>query len=71
MRIRVSETENFWKGEAADAHRKNYNKNQTSIEEIISRYNEHVRDLEEMAGIYRQAEITAKDMADDLPAINL
>lgn len=64
----VSETSYYWKGEAAEAHREGYNKNQTSIEEIIARYNEHVRDLENMAGIYREAETAAGNLADELPA---
>ena len=71
MKKLVADTGNYWKGEAADAHRENYNKNQTQIEEIIARYNEHVRDLETMAGVYREAEITAKNMADELPAITI
>ena len=64
----VNETGNYWRGDAADAHREGYHKNQSKIDEIIERYNEHVRDLEAMAGIYREAEITAANMADELPA---
>lgn len=71
MKDLVNETGNYWKGEAADAHREGYTKNQTSIEQIIARYQEHVRDLEAMAGVYREAEIAATNMADELPAINL
>ena len=67
----VIETENFWIGEAAEEHRSNYQKNQTSIEEIIARYNEHVRDLEAMAGIYHEAEVSATNLADELPAITI
>ena len=67
----VSETDHYWKGEAAEAHREGYYKNQTSIEEIIARYNEHVRDLEAMAGIYHEAETAAVNLADELPASTL
>lgn len=67
----VNNTSNYWKGEAADAHREGYHKNQNKIDEIIDRYNEHVRDLEAMAGVYRDAEATAANMADELPAITL
>ena len=67
----VNETDNYWRGDAADAHREGYNKNQSKIDEIIARYNEHVRDLEAMAGVYREAEATAASMADELPASTL
>lgn len=68
MKSLIAQTENYWKGDAADAHRKGYDKNQTSIEEIVARYQEHVRDLEEMAGVYSAAEKQAADLADELPA---
>lgn len=71
MRNRIAETKNYWTGEAADEHRENYEKNKASIEEILERYKEHVRDLETMAGVYREAETAAKNMADELPAIEL
>lgn len=64
----VAETENYWKGEASDAHREAYTKNQTSIDEIIARYREHVTDLEKMAGVYREAELVSTNLADELPA---
>lgn len=67
----IADTENYWKGDAANAHREGYHKNQESIEEIIARYREHVKDLEKMAGIYREAETAATNMADELPTITL
>ena len=66
MRDLVTGTENCWKGNAADAHRSGYLKNQASIDEIIARYQEHVIDLEKMAGIYREAENTAVQLVDTL-----
>lgn len=71
MKTLIMDTGNYWKGEAADAHRENYTKNQGKIDEIIARYDEHIRDLEAMAGVYREAETAAKNMADELPVINL
>lgn len=71
MKQYVAETEYYWKGDAANAHRERYNKNQTSIDEIIRRYEEHVKDLREMAGIYKEAEGRAANMADELPASSL
>lgn len=67
----VKETSHYWKGDAAEAHREGYNRNQTSIDEIIARYEEHVRDLEAMAGVYREAETTAANLANELPASTL
>ena len=64
----ISDSAYYWKGEAAEAHRENYNKNQNTIDEIIARYNEHVKDLEVMAGVYREAEAAAANLADELPA---
>lgn len=71
MKNLVAETGNYWKGKAANAHRDGYAKNQTTIDEIIARYQEHVRDLEEMAGVYREAETAATNLADELPAITI
>lgn len=71
MRELVAATENYWKGDAANMHRESYSKNQTSIDEIIARYREHVRDLEQMAGVYQEAEAAAANMADELPAITI
>lgn len=71
MKTLIADSGNYWKGEAADAHRNNYNKNQSQIEEIIARYNEHVRDLETMAGVYSQTEIEIKSMAEELPMSTL
>lgn len=71
IRNMVNETGNYWIGQAADAHRESYWKHQDKIDEIVARYNEHVRDLQAMAGIYREAETAATNMADELPAITL
>lgn len=71
MKRLVDETEYYWKGEAAEAHREGYHKNRSAIEEIISRYQEHVRDLETMAGVYREAETTSTNLADELAASTL
>ena len=67
----VKETSHYWKGDAAEAHREGYTKNQASIDEIIARYKEHVTDLEAMAGIYREAEASAANLANELPASTL
>lgn len=71
MKTLMDQTANFWKGEAAEAHRENFNKNLPSIEEIIARYEEHTVDLEKMAGVYQEAETKATNLADELPAMTL
>ena len=60
-------TSHYWKGEAADAHREGYRKEQSSIEQIVARYREHVADLKEMAGVFEDAERRSADLADGLP----
>lgn len=62
---------NYWIGEAGDAHRKQYAGRISSIEEMFARYNEHIRDLETMAGVYEAAEQAAANAADMLPASTL
>lgn len=71
MKNLISDTQNYWKGEAAETHRESYRKNETSIEKIVARYQEHIRDLEQMAGVYREAETAAANMADELPALTI
>lgn len=60
MKNLMLQTENFWKGEAAEAHRNRYSKHQTAIDEIVARYSEHVADLEQMAQKYRDSEKKAE-----------
>lgn len=71
MRTLFAQTANYWKGEAAEAHREAYNKKLPSIDEILARYEEHVVDLEKMAGVYQEAEVKATNLADELVASTL
>lgn len=71
MRTLIAQTSIYWTGEAAEAHREGYNKNLPSIEEIVARYEEHVVDLEKMAGVYQEAEIKVTNLIDELPAMTL
>lgn len=64
----VKSTEQFWQGEAGDAHRNMYQQKISRIEEMFRRYEEHVIDLREMAGIYQQTEQAVEKIADALPA---
>lgn len=67
----ISGTSEYWIGEAGDAHRQKYTARLEKIEEMFSRYTEQVTDLETMAGVYREAEQSAKNLADTLPASTL
>lgn len=64
----IDGTSSYWTGSAADKHRSFYAKKISSIDEMFRRYQEHIVDLEKMAGIYQQAEAAATNAADELPA---
>ena len=71
MRNTMRGTVGYWVGEAGDAHRQLYEEQVAKTEEIIRRYQEHVTDLNAMAGVYSDAEQTAKATVDQLPVSNL
>lgn len=57
----------YWEGEACNIHMSSYMEFQDEIFEIIARLEEHVTDIEKMAGIYEEAEHKVKDIIEDLP----
>lgn len=57
----------YWTGDAANAHRELYSQQIPKTEEFIRRLNEHVKDLNTMAGVYQEAEQTATNKAEELP----
>lgn len=61
----------YWVGEAGDAHRALYESKVSETEEFIARCEEHIRDLNEMAGVYTEAENTAINEIEQLPLSNL
>lgn len=67
----INGTANFWIGEAGDHHRNIYQGNLGRIEEIIYRYQEHIIDLEQMAGVYDEAERMSEQIGDELPTSEL
>lgn len=71
MKTTMQGTSGYWVGEAGDAHRRLYEGQISKTEEIIARYQEHVTDLNAMAGVYGQAEQTAAATAEQLPVCNL
>jgi len=71
MNTLIEGTTAYWTGSAAEAHREDYQGKKNTIKEMLSRYTEHVRDLETMAGVYQEAETQAASLADELPASSL
>ena len=67
----MTATQRFWLGDAAQSHRQLYLSKRGGIEEILRRYQEHVTDLEEMAGVYREAESAAHEVVHELPQSQL
>lgn len=56
----------FWEGEAASAYMNKFNELEDDIQKIHTMINEHVKDLEEMATIYQNAEKRSQDIAGEL-----
>lgn len=71
MKNTMSASANYWTGEAANAHRLLYTEQIPKTEEFIARCNEHIRDLNTMAGVYSQAETDATRTAEELPVSTL
>lgn len=67
----INGSANYWIGEAGNAHRKQYTSRITRVEEMFKKYQEQVKDLEEIAGVYESAEATAANAAESLPASTL
>ena len=71
MKRTMEQTCLYWTGDAGDAHRQLYQEQVETTEEILARYQEHVIDLNEMAGIYVQAATNIAAMIDELPVSEL
>ncbi len=63
---KVEGTKAYWIGEAGDLHRKLYNDQKESIEEMMRRLSEHPRDLKVIANNYLTTERQVEDMANAL-----
>lgn len=68
MQSAVNRTDGYWVGEAGDLYRKRYKELGPLMEEIVKRLREHVKDLNQMAGVYTETEAEVKEMAESLPA---
>ena len=62
----VNGTNSYWIGEAGDAHREKYAKQQSKFDEAIRRLTENVTDLRIMAGVYDDTERQALSEAESL-----
>lgn len=65
--VTVNKTNNYWIGEAGDAHREFFHSAKPEIEEIFLRLSEHTRELGEMAAVYSGTEHIATELSEDLP----
>lgn len=53
----------FWEGEAATAYLNKFNELQDDIQRIHTMINEHVKDLNDMARIYQEAEKKSQEIS--------
>lgn len=60
-----------WEGEAAGTYKAKFNALEASMTRINAMIQEHVRDLNDMAGQYISAEKAAQSTAEGLPASTL
>lgn len=68
LSVTVNKTNNYWVGEAGDAHREFFNSSKPEIEEIFKRLSEHSRELGEMAAVYMNVEREVTQISEDLPS---
>ncbi|MDD6729103.1 MAG: WXG100 family type VII secretion target [Eubacteriales bacterium] len=65
----ISKTGSYWTGDGGNAHRTKFNEQKSDVDEMFRRINEHIVDLEKMAGVYNAAEGAAKSViAEALPS---
>lgn len=63
----VNGTGAFWQGEAGNAHREAYNSREEDFSTMLARLQEHVTDLNQIAGNYLQFENEIREMEEALP----
>lgn len=67
VRQAVDGTRAFWQGEAGEAHRNAYNSREEDFSTMLARLQEHVTDLNQIAGNYLQFESQIREMEEALP----
>lgn len=64
----VNETSAFWQGEAGEAHRNAYNSHTEDFDTMLVRLQEHVTDLNAIAGNYISFEQQVQQLEEALPS---
>lgn len=64
----IDGTANYWTGVAAQEHRDAYAKTISHIEQMFQRYEEHISDLRQMAGVYEAVSGQIEGAIDELTA---
>jgi uncharacterized protein YukE len=67
MEQSVNRTNQYWIGEAGDAHREYFKSRKDDIQTLFRRWNEEVSDMYQMASVYSQTEAEVEALAEDLP----
>lgn len=64
----VEKSKGYWIGDAGDMHRQNYVNQETNIDQVLRRLNEHPRDLRAIAQTYMTTErIVEEAIIQELP----
>lgn len=65
--IVVEDSQQHWHGDGNDKMRSAYSVRKEEYENIFREIREHIRKLQEIAGVYQEAENANEDLAMDLP----
>ncbi|MBQ7203376.1 MAG: WXG100 family type VII secretion target [Eubacterium sp.] len=65
----IDRSASYWTGDGGNAHRTKFNEQKKDVEDMFKRIQEHVADLQSMAGVYTAAEEDVKStIQDSLPS---
>lgn len=65
----IDRSSGYWKGDGGNAHRSKFNEQNSDVDEMFRRIQEHVTDLQIMAGVYVDTEQRiASEIQEVLPA---
>lgn len=63
----VNRSQNYWEGNANQAHRREYQEYLDEIEKVLLHFEENVTDLRKIGGIYKAVETVTTETSHDLP----
>ena len=63
----VQHTGSYWIGEAGDVHRELFRSAAPDIQDMMKRMGDYTTELQQMAGVYTQAEQTATERSRGIP----